>query len=144
MKHLLLFPLAALFLASSSFAQTKINFSDVRALDRQDSLHGTDATIQLNKAEGSDNAFLMHAGDMIVKVTAKVSTHKSPRSSLKDSAVNLDLDITMNAGNQKDTKHVEKIFYMDQKRSGTVTQKFNFKNGIDMRTITLTFNVAIE
>ena len=144
MMRRLLLPLAALLLATSAFAQTKIDFSDVRALDRNDSLHGTDATIQLNKAEGSDNAVLMTAGDVIVKVTAKVTTHKSPRSSLKDSAVNLDLDITMKAGKEKDTKHVEKIFYMDQKRRGTVTQRFNFKNGINMRTITLTFNVSIE
>lgn len=144
MTRRLLLPFAALLIAASSFAQTKIDFSDVRALDGNDSLRGTNATIQLNGPAGSDNALLMNSGDVIVKVIAKVATSNSPHGSSKDPAVNLDLDITMKAGREKDTKHVQKVFSMDQQRSGTVTQSFSFKNGVDMRTITITFNVAIE
>lgn len=131
-------------MSSSTWAQTRIIFSEVRALDRQDSIQGTDATIQLNRAEGKDDTVILSAGDVTVKVRAKVKTHSSPRSSLKDSAVNLTLDLFTQAGKEKDKKRVEKIFYLDQSRTGTVTQRFNFKNGLDMRSITLSFKVTIE
>lgn len=142
-RHLLLF-LGIFLIVASGWAQTKIVFSEVRALDRQDSLHGNDVTIQLNHAEGKDNTVILTAGDVNVKVRAKVKTHSSPRSSLKDSAVNLTLDLSVQAGKGQDNKRVEKIFYLDQSRSGIVTQRFNFKNGLDMRSITLSFKVSIE
>ncbi|MBK9758742.1 MAG: hypothetical protein IPO90_01925 [Flavobacteriales bacterium] len=66
------------------------------------------------------------------------------RSSLKDSAVNVIFEIDMNAGKDRDNKRVEKIFYLDQSRTGTVTQRFNFKDGITMRGITLKFDVEIK
>ncbi len=142
-KHTILL-FAALVLSFAAAAQTKVLFSQVQAMDRQDSLRGTDATIQLTGTEGSGSAMLVQHGDIAVKVGAKVSTHNVARSSVKDSAVNLILDIAMKAGRDKDSKRVEKIFYMDQKRSGTVSQRFTFKQGLDVRTITLTFNVAVE
>lgn len=144
MKPHLIFLLGSLLVATSAWAQTRIIFTEVRALDRQDSLHGNDVTIQLNRAEGKDNTVLLSAGDVTVKVRAKVKTHSSPRSSLKDSAVNLTLDLFTQAGKGKDSKRVEKIFYLDQSRSGSVTQRFNFKNGLDMRPLTLSFKVTIE
>ena len=144
MKRHLFILLCSLLMSSSTWAQTRIIFSEVRALDRQDSIQGTDATIQLNRAEGKDDTVILSAGDVTVKVRAKVKTHSSPRSSLKDSAVNLTLDLFTQAGKGKDKKRVEKIFYLDQSRTGTVTQRFNFKNGLDMRSITLSFKVTIE
>ena len=54
------------------------------------------------------------------------------------------LEINLKAGTDKDNKRVEKIFFMDQARTATVSQKFNFKQGITMRPITLTFNIAVE
>ena len=51
MKRYLFLILGSLLLATSSWAQTRIIFSEVRALDRQDSLHGNDVTIQLNRAK---------------------------------------------------------------------------------------------
>ena len=138
--------LAVLAFAAAGFAQaqTKINITAVQAQDGDKQVQGTDAVIELNHAEGSGNAFILNAGDLVVKLGAKVTTQNVKRSSLKDSAVNLVMDISMKAGRDKDSKHVEKIFYMDQKRSATVTQRFNFKQGINMRTITLSFSVAVE
>lgn len=142
-RHLLLF-LGMFLVVAFGWAQTRIVFTEVRALDRQDSLHGKDVTIQLNRAEGKDNTVILSAGDVNVKVRAKVKTHSSRRSSLKDSAVNLTLDLSVQAGKGKDNKRVEKIFYLDQSRSGVVTQRFNFKSGLNMRSVTLSFNVSIE
>ncbi|MEO7082361.1 MAG: hypothetical protein ABIY71_12575, partial [Flavobacteriales bacterium] len=96
-RHLLLF-LGMFLVVAFGWAQTRIVFTEVRALDRQDSLHGKDVTIQLNRAEGKDNTVILSAGDVNVKVRAKVKTHRSRRSSLKDSAVNLTLDLSVQAG----------------------------------------------
>ncbi len=144
MKKIVLPLLPALLLATSTAAQTKITISEVRAVDRQDTVRGTDATIQLNGAEGSGNAYILNAGELVVKLGAKVSTHNVARSSMKDSAVNLIMEIAMKAGRDKDNKRVEKIFYMDQSRTGTVAQRFTFKQGLNVRTISLSFNVAVE
>jgi hypothetical protein len=133
-----------LLIASIATAQTKINITNVQAKDGEHSLQGTDATIQLNGAEGSGNAVILQSGDVMVKTGARVSTQNVRRSSLKDSAVNLVMEIAMKVGREKDSKRVEKIFYLDQKRTGTITQKFTFKQGINVRTITLTFNVEVE
>lgn len=137
--------LAALLLASAAAtAQTRISFTDIRAVDGADTLRGNDISMELKRAEGSDNTLLLNAGDIAVRVQAKVSSHNVRRSSVKDSAVNLIMDISMKAGRDKDGKRVEKIFYMDQKCSTLVNQRFNFKQGITMRPVTLLFNVTLE
>lgn len=142
MKHLLFF--LSVLAGLSAAAQTRITISHVFAVTGQDTVRGTDAVIQLNKAEGSGDALILATGDLSAKLNAKVSSHNVRRSSVKDSAVNLIMDIALKAGRDKDNKHVEKIFYMDQQRSTVVTQRFNFKQGITMRPVLLSFNVAIE
>ena len=146
MKEQALFLLLPLIVAlgGPASAQTRINFSNVMAVDHGDTLRGADVTVQLNRAEGSQQAILLQSGDISVKIGAKVSTQNVQRSSLKDSAVNLVMDIALKAGKDKDSKQVQKIFYMDQERTTKVTQRYNFKHGIDMRTVTLLFNATIE
>lgn len=144
MKHTAIILSLALLAGLSAQAQTRILITHVQAVTKADTVNGSDATITLNNAEGADNALILQVNDLLAKVRARVSTQNSARSSLKDSAVHLKLDITLKAGRDKDNKVVEKVFYMDQQRKGMVTQRFNFKDGITMRTITLSFNVEIE
>lgn len=142
MKNILL--IAALCVSIGLQAQTKITISNVTLTEKEVVTTGTDATLQLNKDEGSSRQVIFAGGDTQVKLWAKVSTHNVRRSSLKDSAVNVIFEIDMNAGKDRDNKRVEKIFYLDQSRTGTVTQRFNFKDGITMRGITLKFDVEIK
>ena len=114
------------------------------AVDRGDTLRGGDVVLRLDRAEGSEQAILLQGGDILVNVRARVSTQNVRRSSLKDSAVELKMDLAMKAGKDKDTKQVQKIFYMDQERTTKVSQRYNFKQGIHMRSITLIFNATIE
>jgi hypothetical protein len=144
MKKLLILPFLSLLSVVPASAQTRITLSNVIAVDGRDTLRGHDAIIQLNGAEGGGDALILATGDVSAKLHAKVSSHNVRRSSMKDSAVNLILEIALKAGRDKDSKRVEKIFYMDQSRTGTVTQRFNFKQGINMRPVTLSFNVAVE
>jgi len=131
--------------ASALSAQTIVKISNVTITEKEAVSPGKDVTTALNGSEGSEKVVLFTDGPLAVRTWFKVTTHKSPRSSLKDSAVNLvmELDLLEN-GKKKDNRRVEKIFYMDQKRSTTFTEKFVIKKGIDVRTITVKFDAEIE
>ena len=138
--------LAVLLLAGAALtAQTIVKISNVSVTEKEAVAQGKDVSTALNGSEGSEKITLFTDGPMAVRTWFKITTHKSPRSSLKDSAVNLimELDLLEN-GKKKDNRRVMKIFYMDQKRSTTFTEKFVIKNGIDVRTITVMFDAQIE
>ncbi|HEY0976682.1 MAG TPA: hypothetical protein VGE21_04370 [Flavobacteriales bacterium] len=142
MRHLLF--LLLLVSGLSMQAQTKVHFRNIRVIEKGDTLHGPDVSFELGRAEGAERTVLYTGGDVLVKAWAKVSSHNVRRSSVKDSAVNLIMELDMHAGRDKDNKRLEKIFYLDQSRTSTVTQRFNFKDGITMRGITLSFQCGIE
>ncbi len=125
-------------------AQTQVLITNVHTLDNGQTLKGNEVTIQLNGAEGSERQVIFAGGDMEAKTWVKVSTHNVRRSSLKDSAVNLMFEIALKAGDDRDNKRVEKIFYLDQSRTSTVSQKFIFKHGIQVRVVTLSFDVEVK
>lgn len=146
MKHLLT---AIAFCAAAVLsAQTRVKITNVTITEKDQVTQGMDVTLdpsgQLNQAEGADRAMIFDQGDVKVKLWCKISTHNSKRSSLKDSAVNMIYEIDMKAGKDKDNKRLEKIFYMDQSRTTSITQKFTFKEGITMRVITLKFDAEIQ
>jgi hypothetical protein len=136
--------LTLLLLGTCLHAQTQVHFRDIRVIEKGDTLRGPDVSFQLNKAEGADRTVLFTGKDIVVKAWAKVSAHNVRRSSVKDSAVNLIMELDMHAGDDKDNKRLEKIFYLDQSRSSAVSQRFNFKRGITMRGIVLAFQCVIE
>ncbi len=136
--------LLALCAVTGAFAQTQVLITNVSVSEKSGESTGNGTTIQLNSDEGSDRGIIYQQGDLRAKVWCKVSTHNVRRSSLKDSAVNLIFEIDLDAGKDHDNKRVEKIFYMDQTRTTTVTQKFNFKQGINMRVVTLKFDAEIK
>lgn len=133
-----------LITALTTSAQTQVIVSNVSVAEKSGTTTGNGTTIQLNSDEGADRAVIYEQGDLRAKVWCKVSTHNVRRSSLKDSAVNLIFEIDLDAGKDHDNKRVEKIFYMDQTRTSTITQKFNFKQGINMRVVTLKFDAEIK
>lgn len=139
---------ALLTLSGFLSAQTTVSITNVTITEKDRSTKGMDITLdpkgQLNNAEGADRSVIYDQDDVRVKLWGKVSTHNVRRSSLKDSAVNMIFEIDMKAGGDHDNKRVEKIFYLDQSRTGTVSQRFNFKDGITMRVITLKFDVEVK
>ena len=130
--------------ATMAAAQTRIHFRDIRVVEKGDTLRGTDITMELRGAEGTDRGPIFSSGDVAVQAKARVTSHNVRRSSVKDGAVNLVMELDMHAGRDKDNKRIEKIFYLDQARTSAVVQRFTFKDGITMRGITLLFNCAIE
>lgn len=137
--------LLLLFTLTFSQAQTRVRITNLTITEKEVATPGAEASAQLNGAEGSERVVLFSDGAFSLRTWFKVSTHKSPRSSLKDSAVNLimELDLLEN-GKKKDNRRVEKIFYMDQSRTTTFNEKFVIKKGIDVRTIQVKFDATIE
>ncbi len=125
-------------------AQTQVFLSHVQLIEEESMRSGSDVTIQLNKDEGTERQVIYAEGDITAKTWVNVSTHDVRRSSLKDSAVNLIFELDLKVGNDKDNKRVEKIFYLDQSRTGKVSQRFTFKNGTRVRVITLAFDVELK
>jgi hypothetical protein len=137
--------LLLLFLSKAADAQTMVRITNLTITEKEVATPGPELTGQLKGAEGSERVVLFSDGPYAVRTWFKVSTHKSPRSSNKDSAVNLimELDLLEN-GKKKDNRRVEKIFYMDQARSTTYNEKFVIKKGIDVRVIHVKFDATIE
>lgn len=144
MKQLLLLLLAALGCGLSVQAQTRIRLDHVRAITHGDTLQGSDAVLVLNGSTGAGDAVVLQAGELMAKVHARLTTNGSARSSVKDSAVRLHLSIAMRSGRDKDNREVDKVFYLDQQRSTTLREQFNFKDGIAVHVITLLIDVTIE
>ncbi len=141
----LLLSLLLIALTPALNGQTVVRITNLSTTEKEVSHPGSDATVQLNGAEGSERVVLFTDGALSIRTWFKVSTHKSPRSSTKDSAVNLimELDLLEN-GKKKDNRRVEKIFYMDQSRTATFNEKFVIKKGIDVRVIEVKFDASIE
>lgn len=144
MKNLLLCILVSLGCGLSAQAQTRIRLDHVRAITGGDTLQGSDAVLVLNGSTGAGDAMVLQAGELMAKVHVRLSTNSSARSSMKDSAVRLHLSIAMRSGRDKDNREVDKVFYLDQQRSATINQRFNFKDGIAVHGVTLQFDIHVE
>ena len=134
----------ALAAVTTICAQTQVKITNVVIVDGDRTIQGNDQVFSLNSAEGADHVVLYNADGYILKCWFKVSTHDSPRSSVKDSAVNLIMQLRLFVGNKKqDERRVEKIFYSDQARKASYSEKFNMKTGINIRAITVSFDAEV-
>ena len=128
-----------------ALAQTQVKITNVLIVDGDKTVQGADQTYTLNNAEGADHVVLYEEGAYKLKCWFKVSTHDVARSSLKDSAVNLIMQLRLFVNDKKeDERRVEKIFYMDQARKTSYKEKFVMKKKIDVRTITITFDAEVQ
>lgn len=125
-------------------AQTQVKITNVVIVDGDKTVQGTDQTYTLNNAEGSDHVVLYEAGEYKLKCWFKVSSHDVARSSVKDSAVNLIMQLRLFVNDRKeDERRVEKIFYMDKARKTSYKEKFVMKKKIDVRVITISFDAEV-
>ena len=136
--------LAFLILAQLSIAQTVVRITGVSLTENETSIPGQDAMLVLGSDEGSRRSFILTASDATAEVWAKVSTHNVRRSSVKDGAVNLMMEIDLIVGGDKDNRRVERIFYAGDARTARISERFTFKNGINVRTLVLAFDIAVE
>lgn len=127
-----------------SLAQTQVKITNVVITDGGRTVQGNDQVYALNNAEGADHVVLYEDGEFRVKLWFKVSTHDVARSSLKDSAVNLIMQLRLFVGDRKqDERRVEKIFYMEQARKAAYKEKFVMKSKLNVRVIEVSFDAEV-
>lgn len=125
-------------------SQTRITFTGITATQGEQVVEGPNAAIQLRGVQGSGNVMLVDAGGISAQVAATVKAHSTLRTSLKNSAVSVNMKLNVKAEGQRATTQVEKIFYLDQERSASITKTFHFRQGITSRPVTLSYTVTIE
>jgi hypothetical protein len=132
-------PLFLVFSSLVSFAQTTFRVTEVRITEKEQTTNGTDVTVNLRNDEGSKGVVIYAAQDLEVKGHFKVKSHNVARSSMKNSAVYLTMVLKLKSDGKTDQREVQKVFYMEDKRDATFTEKFVIKRGINTRVITVTF-----
>jgi len=125
-------------------AQTIYKISNVSITEKDQVQNGMDVTAMIKGAEGSDRVVIYAGQDITLESRVKVSTQNVKRSSLKSSAVNAIFEIDLKVDGKKDNRRVEKIYYMDQERKSSFKEKFVFKNGNQVRVITVSFDGRLE
>lgn len=136
--------LATATLALSLNAQTTYKISNATITEKDQVQRGMDVTAMIKGAEGSDRVVIFAGQDITLESRVKVSTQNVKRSSLKSSAVNAIFEIDLKVDGKKDNRRVEKIYYMDQERTSHFKEKFVFKNGNQVRVITVEFDGNLE
>ena len=96
--------LAVLLLAGATLtAQTIVKISNVTVTEKEAVAQGKDVSTALNGSEGSEKMTLFTDGPLAVRTWFKITTHKSPRSSSKESAVNLIVELDLLENGRKTT-----------------------------------------
>lgn len=125
-------------------AQTMVRFSDVTITEKDRVVQGKEVVAAIPNATGSDRVVLHDQDGLLLTSWVKVTTKNVKRSSVKSSAVNATFELELHVAGKKDGRRVEKIFYADQERKATITEKFTFKNDLDVRVITVSYVATIE
>ena len=88
--------------------------------------------------------YQLYTGDQLsIMAKYRISTHKSSRSSVKNSALNVIINYYVTMGEEKDKRRSEKIFYLDQARQFNVEDLFTIKKGYDNSIIKLNYTAAL-
>jgi hypothetical protein len=124
-------------------AQTLVKITNVTISENEQVLQGADVTAEMPKGEGSDRIILYAGQNLTADTWIKVNTHNVRRSSNKDGAVNMMFEIDLVVNGKKDNRRVERIFYAGQERKTRISERFTIKRGLDMRVITVSYDVEI-
>jgi hypothetical protein len=143
MKRLLLLPILACTLTLAS-AQTRFRVTDVTVTEKGNVIKGQDAVAEIVGSEGDDRLVLMDQDGVWVKTQVRVRTHNSNRSSVKESAVYATFELRLKVDGKGDRRTIQKVFYGEDERKTTISEKFTVKTGINVRIITVEFTGYLE
>ncbi|HRO98317.1 MAG TPA: hypothetical protein PLN54_02680 [Flavobacteriales bacterium] len=137
-------PLFLALMVQAAHAQTRFRVTNVKVTEKGNTITGNDAVAEIRGSEGDDRLVLLDQDGLWVKTQVRVRTHDSNRSSVKESAVYATFEIRMKVNGKGDRRTVQKVFYGEQERRTTITEKFTFKDGINVRVITVSFEGQLE
>ena len=143
MKRQLLLSIVAFSLTMAK-AQTMFHVSNVTVTEKGEARKGTDVSAEVKGSEGDDRLVMFDQDGLRVKAQARIHTHNSARSSIKDGAVYVTFVIHMKVDGDKDKREVQKTFYGEQERRTHFKEKFTIKKGINVRVITVEFDGRLD
>lgn len=137
---------ATLFVLAATFAQAQTRFrvTDVTVTEKGNTIKGNDAVAEIVGSEGDDRMVLMDQNGVWVKTQVRVRTHNSNRSSVKESAVYATFELRLKVDGKGDRRTIQKVFYGEDERKTTISEKFTVKTGINVRVITVEFTGYLE
>ncbi|MBK7382937.1 MAG: hypothetical protein IPI81_06305 [Flavobacteriales bacterium] len=139
--------ISAFVLATSTLvatAQTQFNITNVTVTEKGVVKTGSDVSAEVVGSEGEDRLVMFDQDGLRVKAQARIHTHNSARSSIKDGAVYVTFVIHMKVDGDKDKREVQKTFYGEQERRTHFKEKFTIKKGINVRVITVEFDGVLN
>ncbi|MCB9184200.1 MAG: hypothetical protein H6591_09795 [Flavobacteriales bacterium] len=125
-------------------AQTMFHISNVTITEKGNVRKGQDVSAQVAGSEGEDRLVMFDQDGLRVKAQARIHTHNSRRSSVKDGSVYVTFVIHLKTDGQKDKREVQKVFSAEQERVTHFKEKFTIKHGIDVRVITVEFDGRLD
>ena len=131
-------------LTTFATAQTRLFITNVTVTEGTDVRRGSDVTASLGGAQGSKPVVIFADQRYTVDGRFKVKTHNVRRTSVKQGAVYLTMDMTMKVDGKRNKRTAQKTFYAEQDRTTTFTESFTVKIGINVRKITVSFDARIE
>ncbi len=137
-------PLFLALLVQLSHAQTRFRVTNVKVTEKDRTITGNDAVADIRGSEGDDRLVLLDQDGLWVKTQVRIRTHNSNRSSVKEGAVYATFEVRMKVNGKGDRRTVQKVFYAEQERRATITEKFTFKDGINVRVFTVSFEGQLE
>lgn len=143
MKHILLLLSLALASANTVHAQNKLVLSQVRVVERTDTVQGSGATFDLGQAVSSAQAVILQANGLLAKSYVKFSAPEAGNAGTNAAQLHLTLDLVLSTGREKEQKRVERTIAMDGGRHA-VSETFNIKAENGSRAFTLLFDLAVE
>ncbi|MBL0126839.1 MAG: hypothetical protein IPP83_05145 [Flavobacteriales bacterium] len=139
--------LTALLISAFAFtaqAQTQFNITNVTVTEKGVVKTGSDVSAEVVGSEGEDRLVMFDQDGLRVKAQARIHTHNSARSSIKDGAVYVTFVIHLKVDGDKDKREVQKTFYGEQERKTHFKEKFTIKKGINVRVITVEFDGVLN
>ncbi|HUM45782.1 MAG TPA: hypothetical protein PLD84_02565 [Chitinophagales bacterium] len=141
-----LFLLSLLLFSAAGYAQTTgtLKIQNIRLVIDGKETTSPDLTLPFEWSKDSQEFPLYKNDQFSIVAKYRLSTHKSPRSSLKSSALNVIINYYMVMNGDKDKRRSEKIFYLDQERQFNVEELFVFKEGFNNSNVKLSYTGVLS
>lgn len=125
-------------------AQTMFHITNMTLTEKGNVRKGQDVSAQVVGSEGEDRLVMFDQDGIRVKAQARIHTHNSRRSSVKDGSVYVTFVIHLKMDGQKDKREVQKVFAAEQERVTHFKEKFTIKEGINVRVVTVEFDGRLD
>ena len=140
-KSLLLFLSIILFCTiatmqpSSAQGMRQLSLGEVKVEMRGNAVNGITGTHPFAEGKSSGPYQLYQTDSLSITVTYKLLSNSSRRSSVKDSALRLKIEYSVEYKGMTTTKKAEKMYFLDDSQRFSEKEIFNFQSGRFSNTV---------